>query len=311
MVGAGGLLGRHVAERLSGSGGVLTTRIPWGDATESRAALENGLRTLRRRAGGGPWNIAWCAGAGVLATGEEQLEAERTTFAGFLGVLASCDSASDGAFFLASSAGGIYAGSAHPPFTEATSPRPLSAYGEVKLAMEGDLAAVAHACGMRTVIGRVANVYGRGQNIDKPQGLVSQLCKARFTGKPVSIHVPLDTLRDYLYVADCAEMVAAALRQVRRLRMDHADPVVVKVIASGQSTSIVGLIEQTRRVLRRRPPVLVAAAQVARTQARDLRLHTVVWPELDSARRTPLPVGIAATAADVQQRLRSRRGDHV
>jgi hypothetical protein len=36
----------------------------------------------------------------------------------------------------------------------------------------------------------------------------------------------------------------------------------------------------------------------------DLRLRSVRWPELDQLVRTALPIGLAATAADVSRRLR-------
>jgi len=309
VIGAGGLLGRHVVRRLEESGSlVLTQNIPWGDPAGTRAALSEGLDALTRLTGDGAWNVVWCAGAGVVATPQEVLERERAVFEAFLANLARRPAAGPrGAFFLASSAGGVYAGSDGPPFSEKTQPRPLAPYGFVKLAMEDALATLARATGMRAFVGRVANLYGPGQNLSKPQGLVSQLCKARFTGQPVSIYVQLDTLRDYLPVADCADMVVAGISGLRRLPATVDDPVVVKILASGRSTSIAGLIEETRRVLRARPHVLLGASRVASAQSRDLRLRSVVWPELDRYARTPLPVGIAATAADVQQRLRARR----
>jgi UDP-glucose 4-epimerase len=266
-------------------------------------ALTEGLRALAQQARDDMWNIAWCAGAGVVATPSEVMETERATFTAFLSKLSGHgDAIKKGAFFLASSAGGVFAGSADPPFTEETPPHPLSPYGAAKLAMEDELVTLARATGMRTVVGRIANLYGRGQNIEKPQGLISQLCKARYTGLPVSIYVSLDTLRDYLFVADCAEMVVGALCGVRRPQPQRADPVVVKILCSGRSTSIASLIEETRRVLRRRPRVLLDISP-APAHVRDLRLRSMVWPELDRLAHTPIPVGIAATAEDVQRQL--------
>jgi UDP-glucose 4-epimerase len=40
-------------------------------------------------------------------------------------------------------------------------------------------------------------------------------------------------------------------------------------------------------------------------QARDLSLRSRVWPELDRRTLTPLPAGIAATAADLQRKLQA------
>ena len=64
--------------------------------------------------------------------------------------------------------------------------------------MEADLRRFAAATGTAVLVGRIANLYGPGQNLAKPQGLVSQLCLANLTGQPLSIYVSLDTLRDYL-----------------------------------------------------------------------------------------------------------------
>ena len=53
------------------------------------------------------------------------------------------------------------------------------------------------------LIGRIANLYGPGQNLAKAQGLVSQLCAAQLERARSSIWVSLDTLRDYLFAPDC------------------------------------------------------------------------------------------------------------
>jgi UDP-glucose 4-epimerase len=47
-------------------------------------ALTEGLRALTQQARDDMWNIAWCAGAGVVATPSEVMETERATFAAFL-----------------------------------------------------------------------------------------------------------------------------------------------------------------------------------------------------------------------------------
>lgn len=311
VVGAGGLLGRHVVERLRELGTpTLTAAVPWDDAPAAREALRTAVDALRADAAGGSWNIAWCAGAGVVATSREALDEELAVFTGFLGdVRSTVTPGEDGALFLASSAGGVYAGSADPPFTEETPPRPLAPYGEVKLAMEGVARELADATGTPVLIGRIANIYGPGQNLDKPQGLVSQLCKAHLSGQPLSVYVSLDTRRDYLYVGDCADMVVSGLAGLRSRVADRpGEPVVTKILASGRSLTIGALIGESTRLFRRRPRVVVAApAGAAKGQVLDLRLRSTVWPELDRAVRTPLAVGMSITAADIAGRRASLR----
>jgi UDP-glucose 4-epimerase len=308
VVGAGGLLGRHVVTKLAARDHeVVTVKVHWADPDDARAALRRGYAEVLDRAAGGPWNIAWCAGAGVVSSSPDALEQDAALFTDFVRHLAEDPAVcARGAFFLASSAGGVYAGSpSAPPYTEDSEPRPLAAYGWTKLTKEAELAAVARATGMPAFIGRIANLYGPGQNIDKPQGLVSHLCRAHFTGQPLSIYVPLDTLRDYLMVSDCADMVAAGLAGVRdHVRAAGADPVIVKILASGRGTSVGALIAETARVLRKRPRIELVSTPSSALQARDLRLKSVRWPELDRYARTTLPAGIAATAEDIEYRLR-------
>jgi UDP-glucose 4-epimerase len=110
-------------------------------------------------------------------------------------------------------------------------------------------------------------------------------------------------LRDYLMVGDCADMVAAGLDGVRDV-VAGGDPVIIKILASGRGTSVGALIAETTRVLRKRPRIELVSNANSALQARDLRLKSVRWPELDRYARTTLPAGIAATAEDIEHRLR-------
>jgi len=306
VVGAGGLLGRHVVAASRGAGyDVLTRDVPWHDPHESRRALRSGVTVLGKAAAGSPWAIAWCAGAGIVATPKDQLDAEVALFDSLLTELGEL--APVGSVFLASSAGGVYAGSrAAPPYTEESPTAALAPYGHAKLAMEQRAREFATATGNRVLIGRLSNLYGPGQNLSKPQGLVSLLCQAQLSGQPLAVYVSLDTLRDYLYVEDAAAMVVEALAGLPE-RPDH---VVLKVFASGRGTSIAALVGEATKVFRRRPPIVLRSSSVTALQARDLRMSSVVWPELDRLARTPLPVGLAATGQSIaralaQPRLRS------
>jgi UDP-glucose 4-epimerase len=298
VIGSHGLLGRHVTRRVVQP--LESSDIPWLDEARANVVLQQGIEDLLARAAGGPWDLLWCAGAGVVGTPAELIDREQRVFERFLVDLArAAGRGSDGAVFLASSAGGLYAGSAGPPFTELAEPRPLTPYGRAKLAMEGALRDFSAATGVRALAGRIANLYGPGQNLDKPQGLVSQVCLTHLTGQPLSLYVSPDTRRDYLYVEDCARMIVAGLE---RLRGD-ADRFVVKVLASGRSVTAGGLIGESTRLFRRRPRIVFGAPPVVGLQVADLRLRSVRWVDLDRLARTPLPVGIARTADDVARRL--------
>lgn len=323
LIGAGGLVGRHVrAAALAAGASVSTVSVPWGDDQASIRALRRGLAAFLRSAretDTAPqtrrWSIVWAAGAGVVASSPSELEGERSVFTAFLeGVADACTAphpgasgghmgeecaSDDGAFVLVSSAGGVYAGSSDPPFTEATAPHPVSPYGRVKLAMEENATRACAQAGLPLLIARLANVYGPGQRLGKPQGLISQIALSHLSGHPLPVTVGQDTIRDYVYAADVAAVLLAGRA---RLHSERPRQPVVKIVASGLGVSVGHLIAESRRVLRRPLRTVLVAGRGA-GQVSDLRFRSTVWPELDAHLRTPLPAGLARTAQDVLARV--------
>ena len=149
---------------------------------------------------------------GVTDSSGQALQLELAALGETLDALAAAPRGSDGAFFFASSAGGVYAGVGAPPYDESSPVRPLGAYGQAKLDAEALVTAWSHRTGTPSLIGRIANLYGPGQNLAKAQGLISQICRSHLTGQPVSIYVSLDTLRDYFFAPDCAGLIVEGWR---------------------------------------------------------------------------------------------------
>ncbi|QTE30237.1 NAD-dependent epimerase/dehydratase family protein [Pengzhenrongella sicca] len=306
VVGAGGLLGGAIV-RLAGTHGrdVLVSSIPWHDAAAAATALAQDLDAVVVRAAGGPWDLLWCAGSGVTSTGERLLDAEVRTIRQFIDEAIERHGAGlgRGAVFMASTAGGIYAGSVDPPFDELSPPQPLSAYGEAKLAAEKEFARLAAEVGCRVLVGRMSNLYGPGQNLAKSQGLISQLCRSQLLGEPIGVYVSLDTVRDYLFVDDAAALILDGLAMLRDRA--SAGSTVVKILASQRSSSVAAVLGEFRRIFKRGQLLRLAASAQSGQQARDLRFRSVVWTDLDRRTMTPLPAGIAATAADIGRRIRA------
>ena len=276
--------------------------MPWRDEAASIDALTTAAEDFATRRAGRPWTLAWCAGAGVVATAEDALESEVRVFAATLAALrATLTPEDDGVVFLASSAGGLYAGSQAPPFDERSDPRPLVPYGRAKLAMEQHVADLVGGTGLRAVLGRLSNVYGPGQTLGKPQGLLSQLCLAHATGRPLPVFVSMDTIRDYLYAPDAGRMVARVVDLARR---EPPGTVVVKVLASGTPVTVGHLVAEARRVFHR-PLRTIPVGGRGAGQVLDLRLGSTLWPEVDALASTTLPAGLARTGADVLARVTS------
>ncbi|MEI9941330.1 MAG: NAD-dependent epimerase/dehydratase family protein [Pseudomonadota bacterium] len=280
VVGSGGLLGASVWRELGADAWRPARTLSWGDPTRLErefqdAVAEFGLHVRARP--GRTWAVAWCAGAGVVGTSAAALERETRTFERFLALVASDPnlSALPGAFSLASSAGGVYAGSTVSPITEATEPAPISAYGHAKLAQERMLAAwVAEHVHVRALKARFSNLYGPGQQLAKAQGLISHTSRCVIYGAPVQIYVSLDTIRDYLFADDAARALVAGLH---RLALSSDLQLVTKVYASEREVSIAGLLGVFRQIARRRLRVVAGLHATTSLQPRRLQFRSQVW----------------------------------
>jgi UDP-glucose 4-epimerase len=308
VVGRGGLLGTTVESALHRSGPVWAPaeQVVWTNLDAASGQLERNAQRFRRAAEDMDWQVVWCAGAAVTASTGPVLDQERRLFSSFLASLdgdRSSGRSPRGSLFLSSSAGALYAAAAQPPFTEQTAVRPVSAYGAHKVELERAARQWADETGNSLLVGRIANVYGAGQDLRKPQGLISQICRAQLLRTPISIYVPLDTVRDYIYAPDCGQLVADALARLREERARGGSPVVVKIIASHRGCTVGAVLGEIRRVLKRSPQVVLGSSPQSALQARDLRLRSTVWPDMDNRPLTPLPVGIHATILHLRRLL--------
>lgn len=307
IIGAGGLLGsalRRVAEQHSYSL-VTSRRVPWSNAEATVEAIQaNALRlreTLQLSPGAMPnWRIVWAAGHATTASTESETAIELETFANSLTAIRTVMTGiPGGAFALASSAGGVYAGSECPPFDSSTEPMPLGAYGRLKLAQEQ---AASHVLGpvMGVMIARIANLYGPGQDLGKLQGLISRLALTSVTKEPLTMFVPLDTLRDYITADDAAERLLHWISQ-------NSGTVETRVIASGQATSLGYLINLMKDITRTATPIASGIHASAAYQSCDLRLVPDADDVIKLMNLTPLPAGIKVVYEDILWRARYGR----
>ena len=295
IIGAGGLLGGSLTRQLNRN--QLFTTLPnetinWADPDQVNQSFERSFQQLLAQAETGAWTVIWAAGHASTSSTHADTSQEFDTLQLLINVMNRSSTNSQGTFFLTSSAGGVYAGSQDPPFTIDTEPNPLSAYGELKLAQE-NLAKEQLTSTCRVLIGRVSNLYGPGQDINKLQGLISQLAVSALTKKPLNIFVSLDTMRDYIYVDDAAGTI------INLLRSDSENPS-THIIASGHPVSLGYLIQLAQDISRTRIPLAIGAHSSSAAQARDLRLTPTASPETSTA--TTLPAGIKNVYLDILQR---------
>lgn len=292
VIGAGGLFGQALVRA---SDNVFhAPRIPWGDETAALATLSESLSAFRRQAPE-DWSIIWAAGHATTSSSPDQTAAELWLFSAFVEHLKQNTPPGKGVFGLTSSAGGVYAGSSDPPFTSSTIPVPLSAYGRLKLDQERIAQTLSPE--LPVVSLRLSNLYGPGQNLSKLQGIISHLALAAITRKPVKIFVPLDTLRDYIYVDDAA---LRALHWIEKSQQDKRS--YVKVIASSQPQTLGRIVTLLNEISRIRIPIAFGFDSSAEHQPGDLRVSPDSDRSISCLPATALPVGVKTVLGDISHR---------
>ncbi len=300
VVGRGGLLGSCV-ERNSRSAVWSPERpIVWDDPDQLHASIEAAVRGFYTRVAEGNfglWRVYWCAGKGVVGTSADRLTAETTSLRFFLDQLSPAFDESrcvlPGQVFLASSAGGVYAGSTGHPLTEETLPQPISDYGRAKLEQENVLRDWARKQPrVSTLVGRLSNLYGPGQHLDKPQGLISHMSRCLIFSVPVRIYVPLDTIRDYLFAEDAAVHIVAGMARLRREAL-NGDRHITKVYSSGKETTVAGLIGVFRQIAKRHLRIVSGLVPTRSLQPPRLQFRSSVWSDGPDLPRTDLLDGVS------------------
>lgn len=297
VVGAGGLLGSAVVRvaRDRGDTVLVSSNIPWSNSLGTVQAVQADARQLLQLVRSKPlqrWGIVWAAGHATTASDEQQLASELATFRSCLEAInAELGDVRGGVFALASSAGGVYAGSDNPPFTSKSEPRPLGGYGRLKLRQETAARELLDPT-IRVLIARFANLYGPGQDLGKMQGLISRLALTSVTKEPLTMFVPLDTLRDYITSDD------AAARLLHWISVDDA-PLTIRIIASGRATSVGHLIHLMKNIVRTPIPIAYGMHASSAYQTADLRLDPDVDAAVASMALTQLPVGMKGVHADI------------
>ena len=305
VIGRGGLLGSHVAATLAHSSQVTEWKpaggpFPWSDRERLDARFVKSLEGFLEAAGGQrTGSIFWCAGSGVVATPAAAMAAETETWERFLARLGSELARRPRLrrplnIILASSAGAIYAGAREAPFTEGSSTRPLSPYGEAKLLQERALVRWAETQPeVSTLVARIANLYGPGQRPDKPQGLISQMSRCLIHHRPLHIYVPLDTVRDFVFVEDAARALVRWSARLNR-ETDNAGRAVhvLKICASECPTTIAGLVGGFARLGRRRLRIVSGIHPLAGQHPQRLQFRSTVWADEPRPDATSLLVGI-------------------
>ncbi len=292
IIGSGGLFGSALARASEDL--FIGPPIPWLDSQHALQVLRQTLSDFTSQSGD-RWCIAWAAGQATTSSGQEQANQELDLFTKFIQQLNMHKPNGQGVFLLTSSAGGVYAGSSPAPFSSSSIPHPLGIYGQLKLAQEQASEGLLASLPVATL--RVSNLYGPGQDLGKLQGLISRLALAAITRKPITVFVPLDTMREYIFTDDAAKR---ALHWASRALETQEST--TRVVSSGQPETIGHIIALMNDITRVRIPIASGVHDSASAQARDLRLIPDADDAVQEMSLTPLPAGMKQVFLDIRRR---------
>lgn len=278
VVGAGGLLGSALVGALHRQGGValhaVEQGLAWGQNELLAVQWDREVAAFARAAGRADrWLLVWAAGVSSMSSDEASLELESRALDLLLERLAAEPvlRGAPGCLVLASSAGAIYGQSREDCISEASDAAPGTGYAAHKLKQEMKLRRVIESQpGWTALLARYSTLYGPGQSRDKAQGLISQVARRIVANDVVHIYVPLDTIRDYIFVDDAASRTLATLHDLRGRRGE----VIMKIIAAEQPTSIAQLLGVFRRVSRRPVRLVTSVNNLSPLYLRCIRFRS-------------------------------------
>ena len=305
VIGGGGLIGTALRAVLEESGAhvfVPAGSLNWTELTTARAQLIAYFHAFERAvAEADRWEIYWAAGRGTMHSREVDMEPETALLAALCAAVAKSGvlGLRPGGVAFTSSAGAVYGGSDQPILTECSDVAPANAYARAKLKQENAAAlALASLPACSVLLARVSTVYGPAQAAGKAQGLLSHIARCIVRNQPVHVYVPLDTIRDYIAVADAAREMTLQLRQ-----LTPGQPAAVRLIASERPTTISEIVGLFKHLSWRPPRLVTCAAPAAAAYKRRIQFRSRFPPCLEARARTSLPVGISRLLADARAQL--------
>ncbi len=157
-------------------------------------------------------HIFHLAARNIIISTKDPLEDCKTNIMGTLNVLLAARKfgIKEKIVVYASSAS-VYGNPKHLLISEEDAKNTLSPYSVSKLSGENYCYAFYESYGLKTVILRYSNVYGKGQNAKNPYcGVVAKFFDSCKTGEPIIIHGDGEQTRDYTYVQDTVEATLLA-----------------------------------------------------------------------------------------------------
>ena len=154
-------------------------------------------------------------------------------------------------FIYLSSGGTVYGNPEHDSqIDEEFEKNPISSYGLTKLVAEEYITFLLKDTTVNTFILRPSNVYGRYQNIKKPQGLIGHVFKSILMSEPITIFGDGSIVRDYVHVSDLSRAIISCLES------DYKGRPLVLNIGSGMPTSINDILNEIMKITEKKIEII-------------------------------------------------------
>ena len=143
-----------------------------------------------------------------------------------------------------SSGGTVYGTARQNPISENHQTDPICSYGIHKLTVEKYLQLFRSMASLDSIVLRVSNMFGEGQDCDRPLGAVAHFTARAVSGIPIEIWGDGTTTRDYVHVDDVVNALLRAASYEGAERLFN--------IGSGRGVSLNQLVEMLQQRLSNR-----------------------------------------------------------
>jgi UDP-glucose 4-epimerase len=171
---------------------------------------------------------------------------------------------------------------------------PLCSYGITKLAIEKYLLLYRELHSVRSVVLRIANPYGEGQQPYAIQGAVAVFMGRVLRGHTIDIWGDGSIIRDYIYVQDVVQAMIAASEYGGRLNVFN--------VGSGVGVSLLELLEMIEQVTAKKADIIFHPSRSFDVPRNVLNIAKA-QKELSWTPQVPMIDGLKKTAIWMQEKL--------
>lgn len=194
----------------------------------------------------------------------------------------------------ASSGGTVYGKINSDIISEDHATQPLCSYGITKLTIEKYLQLYYELYGLRSIVLRIANPYGEGQNPKAIQGAIAVFMGRVLRGHSIDIWGDGSVVRDYIYIQDVVRAMIAAAEYGGRLTVFN--------IGSGKGVSLLALLTMIEQTTEKKADIVFHPARGFDVPRNVLDI-TLATQELKWQPQVSMMDGLNITAHWLQEQL--------